>query len=230
MAAPEAIVKELIRLLDPQSVIDIGCGIGTFLYCFKKNGVEKVLGIDGDWVNRDLLYKHILPNEFLVQDLEKPLQLEEKFDLVICIEVAEHLSEKASDILIKTLTNAGKVVVFSAAIPFQGGQNHINEQWLDYWIKKFSDHEYILHDVLKPLFWNNSDIFFWYKQNMVIFTPKGYKFKLDVELEYNKLKNVIHQDLFLNKVHEINTIRNGSADKLFYIKLLLKSIFGYKNS
>ena len=228
LLAPTAIVNEIMRLINPKSVLDIGCGIGTFLHCFKKSGLTDVLGIDGEWVNKEILNKYILPDEFLEMDLEETFYLERKFDLVICLEVAEHISESASDKLINNIINAGKVVLFSAPIPFQGGQNHINEQWLDFWVKKFSKHKYILHDVLKPMLWNNPDIFFWYKQNIVLFTSRDYKFQIEFEL--NKLKNIIHQDLYLNKVNEINAIRTGSMSKSFYLKLSLKSIIGHENS
>jgi 2-polyprenyl-3-methyl-5-hydroxy-6-metoxy-1,4-benzoquinol methylase len=71
LTAPREIVPVIMKLLNPTSVADIGCGIGTFLYCFKESGVKQVLGIDGKWVNKDLLSEYLLPEEFNEFDLEK---------------------------------------------------------------------------------------------------------------------------------------------------------------
>ena len=202
----EAIVPELVKLLNPKSVVDVGCGTGNFLYCFKKEGVTDILGLDGPWVNKEMLFKHISPEEFLEADFEKEIRLEKKFDLVVSLEVAEHLSASAADGFVKNLVNAGKMIVFSAAIPFQGGQNHLNEQWLTYWEEKFLTHEYECHDVLRPIFWDNDNIPYYYKQNMVLFCPKGYKF--DKPVVYNPLKNVVHKDLYTRRAKKIAPLVN----------------------
>ncbi len=83
--APNRIVPEVIQLVNPQSVVDIGCGIGTFLHVFKMNGVSDVLGIDGPWANKKLLKKYINPEEFQEWDLEKEIKLNKKYDLVVSL-------------------------------------------------------------------------------------------------------------------------------------------------
>lgn len=194
--APNEIVPIIMDLINPKSVIDIGCGIGTFLYCFKKFGTKKILGVDGKWVNKSLLDKYLSPDEFLEFDIECPFEINEKFDLVVSLEVAEHLCAESADIFINNLISCGNVVLFSAAIPLQGGQNHVNEQWLDYWEEKFNNYNFVVHDVLKPLLWNNPKVFCWYKQNMVIFAHKDFILSKK-ELKYNYLDKVVHYDLFL---------------------------------
>lgn len=220
--APKEIVPELVKLLKPKNVVDFGCGIGTFLYCFKQAGIKEVLGLDGSWVNKELLYKYLTPQEFKECNLEEKIKLRKKFDLVISLEVAEHLSEKSADIFIQNLIAAGEMIVFAAAIPYQEGQNHINEQWLDYWEEKFLEYNYEMHDILRPIFWDNSKIFWWYKQNMVLFTPKVYNFKS--KYAYNVLKNVVHYELFMHRAKLLNEITNGDAGIKTYLKYLLKSI------
>jgi SAM-dependent methyltransferase len=232
LQSPKEIVPVLMDLVAPRSVVDIGCGIGTFLYCFKEAGVEKVLGVDGSWVNRDLLHKYIQPGEFREHDLEKLLQLDMKYDLAICLEVAEHLKPEAADTMVENLVKAGNIILFSAAVPQQGGQNHLNEQWPSYWENKFRKHGYRMHDFLKPVFWNNPKVFFWYKQNMVFFAPEGYQFT--GSHEYNQLNHVIHPDMFTNNITELNQqldhIRNGEMPPYNYFKYLVKSIIGKKYS
>src|SRR5687768_14165313 len=142
LSAPQEIVPQLVKLFNPKSVVDIGCGLGTFLHCFKLEGVKDVLGIDGPWVNKELLKKYLNENEFLERDLEKEILLEKKYDLVLSLEVAEHLAPESADIFIQSLISSGRIIIFSAAIPRQGGQNHVNEQWLPFWEDKFMRYGY----------------------------------------------------------------------------------------
>lgn len=210
------IVPHVVKLINPKSVVDIGCGIGTFLRSFKEAGVEKILGIDGTWVDKNILHKYINHNEFIELDLEKPIKLNQTFNLVVCLEVVEHLSPHAADIIIQSLVSAGKIILFSAAIPNQGGQNHINEQWLTYWEEKFNAHNYILHDVLRPIFWNNPNIVTWYKQNIVLIAHKD--MELNLQLPYNPIRNIIHPLYFQEALD-----RNRKWDN--FIKLSKKEKF-----
>ncbi len=200
LLSPNNIVPVIIELIEPKSVIDIGCGLGTFLRVFKENGVQKVLGIDGPWVKKELLFQNIDENEFIETEIEKPLEVENKFDLLVCLEVAEHLSPQRGETIVSDLCKLSDVILFSAAIPFQGGDHHYNEQWISYWENKFKKEGYIKRDILKPIFWANEDVFWWYKQNMVIFTKPEFKFKSNMKLVENTLTNIIHPELFLTVV------------------------------
>ncbi len=154
----------IIDLLQPQSVVDVGCGLGDWLSVFQENGVKKILGIDGNWLNVQKLYvdkKHLLTH-----DLTLPLTLQNKFDLAICLEVAEHLSVTTADILVNSLVQLSNNIIFSAAVPGQGGQNHINEQWPKYWQEKFQNKGYTFYDAIRPLIWDNENIKPWYRQNI----------------------------------------------------------------
>jgi len=228
LESPKEIVPEIVKLLNPTSVVDIGCGLGTFLYCFKQEGVKEVLGIDGPWADKSMLYKHLSQDEFLEKDLEKEFHLDKEFDLVVSLEVAEHISAESADTFVSNLVSSGKIILFSAAIPYQGGQNHINEQWLTYWEVKFAKHDYIIHDVLRPLFWDNPRIFWWYKQNMVLITPKEFTF--NETLEYNPLRNVVHYEFHTEKTKLLNDLVYGRSSKRTYIKYFIKSIIGSNNS
>ncbi|WP_447951996.1 class I SAM-dependent methyltransferase [Chryseobacterium koreense] len=220
--SPKEIVPELIKIFKPKSVADFGCGLGTFLYCFKEAGVNDILGLDGNWVNRDLLSTYLAPNEFRASNLEEKITLQKKYDLVISLEVAEHISEKSADTFVENLVNAGDLVVFGASIPFQEGQNHLNEQWVDYWEMKFNEKGYKMLDILRPVFWDNPNIFWWYRQNMVLFVPKDFAF--DTDLPQNVLKKIVHPDWYLDKSKRLEVLMNGDAETKLYLKLLMKSI------
>ncbi|MEW4925031.1 class I SAM-dependent methyltransferase [Algibacter sp. 2305UL17-15] len=216
--APSQIVPEIIKIVKPKSVVDVGCGTGTFLHCFKQSGIEEVLGIDGPWANKELLHKHLSPEEFKEIDLNKEeFNLNKKFDLVLSLEVANHLEEKQADTFIENLVNSGKIILFSAAVPFQGGDYQINFQWLSYWEKKFLKHDYVVHDVLRPLFWNNPKIFCWYKQNMVLVAPKDFEFEnKTLQSVPKEMRDIVH--------YELHTMLNSS--RLYTVFRKLRSLLG----
>jgi SAM-dependent methyltransferase len=223
LESPKEIVPIIMQMLKPNSVIDFGCGLGTFLRCFKECGVKDVLGVDGQWVNKQLLIENIREDEFMAANLENEIVLNRKFDLAISCEVAEHLSEKCTDIYLKNLVNASDLIIFGAAIPFQEGQNHLNEQWPTYWIDKFEKFGYKKYDILRPVFWNNPKIFWWYRQNMLLFSA------MDLEIDKNFHKNyidcIVHPELYQHKSQRLNQILNGELPIKSYIKLLFKSVF-----
>ena len=141
-----------MQIVEPRSVVDFGCGNGSWLRVFEELGVNDILGIDLVKLNdNDLLIKQ---DNIIVRDLSNKINLDRQFGLVICLEVAEHLSDKNSDNLIDNLCTHGDVILFSAAIPGQGGQYHKNEQWHTYWEAKFNQRGYLSYDIFVPLFDN----------------------------------------------------------------------------
>jgi SAM-dependent methyltransferase len=194
------IVPVLIELFQPNSVIDVGCGTATFLHVFEREGVADITGIDGDWVDREKLAKHINPKQFLTKDLEKGFEIDKRFDLALCLEVAEHLEAKSAVKFVESLCNLSDIIVFSAAVPLQGGQNHLNEQWLSYWNDLFRANGYRIYDVLRPIFWENEKIFPWYKQNIVVFA-KGEMNELSHSTSFHGA-NIIHPELFEMKAEQ----------------------------
>jgi SAM-dependent methyltransferase len=160
------IVPYVIDLIKPRNVVDIGCGTGTWLSAFKDCGIDDILGIDGDYVDRPLL--QISSECFSPYDLTKPLNLDKSFDLVVSLEVAEHLPESKAKQFIDSLVHLGDVVLFSAAIPHQPGDDHINCQWIDYWAEIFYEKGFILFDCIRMKFWQNPKVDCWYAQNMFL--------------------------------------------------------------
>jgi SAM-dependent methyltransferase len=163
----EVIVPLMLGLLPVSSVVDIGCGDGSWLFVFRKLGVEDVLGLDGEYVDRNVL--QIPQDRFQAVDLTKPFGLKRVFDLAISLEVGEHLPAESASGFVASLCGLAPAVLFSAAIPFQGGNHHINEQWPDKWAELFKEHEYVPVDFLRKRVWQNETVEWWYAQNTLLF-------------------------------------------------------------
>jgi hypothetical protein len=142
-----SIVLEHIPAIE--SAVDIGCGVGTWLSVLREKGVNHIQGIDGHWVDKELL---VIPrNNFSQVDLSKVVvTLPRRYGLAISLEVAEHLLPERAAEFVTSLTDLSDFVLFSAAIPFQGGSGHVNEQWPDYWAELFSTLNYVAFDLIRP--------------------------------------------------------------------------------
>ena len=110
---------------NPDKVLDLGCGVGRFMLPFYESGV-KVKGVEG---SSYAVNNPIEENLDIIQyDLTKPLKLNGNFDLVICIEVLEHIPEKHSEKVVELISKSGNKAIISAAEPGQGGTYHVNEK------------------------------------------------------------------------------------------------------
>jgi SAM-dependent methyltransferase len=167
----EQIVPLLTTALPLNSVADFGCGQGAWLSVWRKTGAI-VVGVDGPYV--DCRYLMIDTLQFRAADLNQPIDLGRRFDLVQSLEVAEHLPPQRASDFIGTLTAHGRLVMFSAAVPGQGGEHHINEQPLEYWRKKFCDCGYVALDYIRPQIARNFAIQQWYRYNIVLYVESDY--------------------------------------------------------
>lgn len=229
-SAAREILPFLIKMFAPSSILDVGCGIGTWLSVAKELQVKEVLGIDGTYVDRDLL--KVDSTEFLEYDLRSPLNLQKKFDLALCLEVAEHLPDSSSGVLVQSLCKHSDVIVFSAAIPGQGGQNHLNEQWPSYWVQLFEKEGFLCYDILRPVFWNNEQVEFWYKQNMLLFSKVDIASGISEWPKPSKI-NIVHPELFekvssiassLDNENQLLRARINKPGVRFAFELFLNSI------
>jgi SAM-dependent methyltransferase len=162
-----AIVPWLVDTLGPASVVDVGCGRGAWLAAFRDAGVDDVLGLDGDYVERHSL--HIDASQFRAVDLVAPPDLGRRFDLAVSLEVAEHLPADDADGFVRLLTSLAPVVIFSGAIPGQGGTHHVNEQWPAYWAQRFEREGYRAIDAVRPRFWEDPRVAYYFAQNVVVY-------------------------------------------------------------
>ena len=160
------VVPITMRLLDVESVLDVGCGAGAWLHVWKQHGVTEVVGID----SMDESFSGFLhESEFVRKDLTSKFDLNRRFDLVQCLEVAEHLPEESASSLVRSLVKHGDYVLFSAAQPGQGGEYHINEKTIGFWRQLFKEENYILFDAIRTRIIKDRDVEPWYRYNMLLY-------------------------------------------------------------
>lgn len=203
----QVVVPMIIDTIAPKTVVDVGCGVGTWLSVFADCGVEDYLGVDGEYVDEKNLM--IPKSKYQALDLNNPINLNRKFDLVVSLEVAEHLPDRNAEEFIKSLTSLGPVVMFSAAIPFQGGTGHVNEQWPEYWQAYFNKYGYVMLDALRAKIWNDEAVEPWYRQNILLYIREDcidrypqVKKELDGK-KYSPLA-LVHPQIYLNNINQLD--------------------------
>jgi SAM-dependent methyltransferase len=165
------ILRNLLGKIEIKSVLDLGCGRGAWLGWWMNHGATDVFGIDGAYV--DVSKLHIPRTSFMPFDLTKALSLGRKFDLVQTLEVVEHLDPSVGEQFIDNLVCHGHLILFSAAIPGQGGSFHLNERPWQYWRELFAARGYEVFDYIRPLVKDENTIVFWYRHNTFIYAHRS---------------------------------------------------------
>jgi hypothetical protein len=171
-ASARVVTQLMLGEMRIASLLDVGAGHGAWAAAWLAAGVADVVAVDGDYVARDRLA--IPPDRFVAHDLTRPLSLGRRFDLVQSLEVAEHLPEALAGRFVQSLVDHGDIVLFSSAVPNQGGEHHVNEQPLDYWRVHFARHGYEAYDWLRPKLRDERRVKPWYRFNSIIYAnPAG---------------------------------------------------------
>lgn len=191
------IVPILERIYRPRSVVDVGCGEGWFASQFLADGVPAV-GLDIERPTGSPLS----PEQFVEHDLSQGvIPMNVTADMALCLEVAEHLPAGRAEGLVSDLCESSPVIVFSAAIPDQGGHGHVNERWQSYWAGLFDGYGYHPDAAVRDLIWHDPEVEPWYRQNIVVYTQGG-----PVQ---TPLLDVVHPGIYrwkVDAVGELDTI------------------------
>lgn len=223
----KGVIPQILKFIRPDSLIDVGCGVGTWLSIWKEFGINNISGVDGSYVNlQDLL---IDKAHFITADLDKGFEANQKFELVTCLEVAEHIQPQNAEKLIQSLCNLGDVILFSAAIPGQEGTLHLNEQYPGYWIDLFSKHNFTAYDCIRDKIWNNDQISWWYRQNILFFVKDTAKENYPMITSQKKLAlPLVHPGLFHHKSVRVaeyeNILKNPYTVARFFASVYLNKI------
>ena len=203
-------VPWLVDLLRPTSVVDVGCGLGIWLKVLHENGVGKILGLDAPWVPVDKL--KIPAEKFVQADLAHldtvAVDSFGRFDLALSLEVAEHIPAEHAKAFVAMLTDLAPCVLFSAAIPDQGGIGHVNERWPQDWMSTFREFNYVCIDCVRGRFWDDDKVAPWYAQNAFFFVEEQaanrYELLREAEAKYSfGRRSVIHPKQYARKIAEL---------------------------
>jgi hypothetical protein len=192
--------KCLFDIIKIESIVDVGCGRGPWLKAFSEIfslRPASLLGIDGPWNTRERLE---VDADYIGINLDRleELKVDRKFDLAICVEVAEHLHPNSAGVLIQELCSLSDVVIFSAATKHQGGIGHRNEIYPSEWAHIFHDNGYLVYDYFRPLLWGISSIRPWYLQSIFLYIRRDSKVSTYIQsLGYSPMLNAE----FMNCVH-----------------------------
>ena len=199
--AAERVLRLVYDKIKVGSVLDIGCGRGLWLAVAAELGATETIGIEGPWIEAHSTY--IPLGQILTQDLELEFNLNRSFDLVISIEVGEHLSSVAAETFVTSLVRHGDFVLFSAAIPFQPGTSHVNCQFPDYWAGLFAKHGYRPVDFIRRAIWNDAGMHVWIRQNVLAFVSPEFLLKNPWAREIASASgplSIVHPELFTTLV------------------------------
>jgi hypothetical protein len=163
----ELVLRALRAWIPFASVVDFGTGRGNWLKAAMEMGVSDVRGYDIPEI--DVAHRQIPAEQFFPADLGQPIEVGRHFDLAISTEVAEHLPKEDAATFVANIAQASDLVLFSAAIPYQGGAGHQNENWVEYWVRLFRPHGFACFDVLRMRLWNEAAIRSYYRQNVLVF-------------------------------------------------------------
>lgn len=214
-SSAKRLIPILLHMVPVRSVIDFGCGAGAWLAAFEIAGIEHCVGIEGGDVNANAANSSQIT--IYTSNLEHKISLGERFDLAISLEVGEHLRASAADNYIASIAGHSDLVLFSAAVPGQGGLRHVNEQWPQYWASLFAQHGYFCYDVLRDQIWNDAEIAFWYRQNVLLFASGEAAHA--IERQGHKPSNpraLVHPCLFEQKVNSrVGSVRESFRDVAF---------------
>lgn len=227
LAGPQAAIPLLFRDLKPASLLDVGCGVGTWLRAAYDLGIADVLGVDGVDIPEDMLL--IPKNLFNHFDFTQPLRLGRRFDVALCLEVAEHLEPNAGALLITSLTEHADTIFFSAACPGQAGQHHLNCQWPAYWQTHFNTRGFVCDDNPRWRIWNIDAVEPWYRQNLFVATRSpmnaGKETRIKPVIHPKMLKWILDRQSLERHSQCRLQIEQGSELLAWYVKTPVKAFW-----
>lgn len=217
LASEPTVLSFVADIRKLRSVVDFGCGLASWLHAARRLGATEIRGYDIPEL--PLEARGLKSEEFFPMDLALFVELEKKFDLAICLEVAEHVPSDGARTLIRSLCSASDWVLFSAALPHQGGMGHINENWVEYWAALFAENSYLCYDILRMKFWHDTRIAHYYRQNTCLYVRPGAHYALAARgyKPSTRPPSLIHPELLLKHVSRLPGRHRIDADvQAFY--------------
>jgi len=132
----DRIAETVVLELAPASALDAGCGPGLLVEALRRRGVE-AWGVDVS----EYAIENAAPASSAycrVASVTEPLDRE--YDLIVCIEVLEHLPESLADSAVSNIAAHARTILFSSAPDDLRDPSHLNVRPQDYWAGLFARH------------------------------------------------------------------------------------------
>lgn len=212
---PAILLSKMLEGQKVNSLVDVGAGVGTWVAAALEINIPRVRGIDGILVDRDAL---ACPPDLISQvDFRASFDLGERFDVALCLEVAEHLEERNAEVFVSSLVNHADAIFFSAAIPGQNGENHVNCQWPEYWQNLFNRFGYECSDNIRWKLWNCTDSEPWYRQNMMTAV------KSERAGQESRISPVIHPEMLKHLATD-----SGGPESRTRLRKVMNKVLGFR--
>lgn len=134
--------EKIIEKYSPATVLDIGCAFGYLVSALRNKGVQ-AYGIDISEYALSQADEKIKPYVKVMSALDNlPDEFPKKYDLVVSIEMIEHLYEDDGLKVIKKMTEYSDMILLSSTDNDFAEPTHVNVQPKEYWCEKFAEHNY----------------------------------------------------------------------------------------
>ncbi|WP_458094685.1 class I SAM-dependent methyltransferase [Roseomonas sp. WA12] len=195
------------------SVLDVGCGTGALLSAVIEGGAEDVLGIDGAWADPQLLAFD--PGLFRQIELNEAFDLGRRFDLVVSLETGEHVRPVAAAGFVASIARHGDQILFSAALPGQGGADHVNECWPESWTQLFAAEGFDAFDPIRRTLWGDADVEPWMQQNALLFLRRDQPVPKSLEpfRITGEPATFVHRVTYTRLIRRISQLKKEVADR-----------------
>lgn len=164
-----AMATSITLHIKPRTVIDVGCGTGALLAALRGRGC-KVRGLE--YSDAGITACRLRKLEVVKFDITTAAAPSDRFDLAVSFEVAEHLPAAFADRYVRLLCALSDTVIISAAVPGQGGTDHVNEQPHSYWIEKFNAEGFLFEEHISSQIsreWTGWGVAPFYAANVLVF-------------------------------------------------------------
>ncbi|WP_418026664.1 glycosyltransferase [Paenibacillus sp. JJ1722] len=193
------IADEIVRRFDPKTVLDAGCAMGYLVEALRKRGVE-AYGFDISQYAISNVHDDIKPY-CIVHSIEEPLpsSFPQKFDLVVTLEVLEHLSPDLGEKAIENLCEYTDMIIFSSTPDDIEDRTHVNVQLGEYWSKKFAENGFFRNLVQPMDFICSWAMIFERKKNSIPDLIFNYEMNMRInEIQYDEKNKSLTSKVFFD--------------------------------
>ena len=210
------IAERIIKDFNPKTVLDVGCAKGFLVEALRDRGIE-AYGIDISEYAISQVREDIQPY-CKVQSILEPI--DRQYDLILNIEVLEHLENKDIEFAIKNMCDHSEKIIFSSTPHDLKEATHFSVKPIEEWVEKFYNNNFIRDVEYDASFISNQAIFLQKSNVRIQQIIKSYErrfyrlFNENVELRKELIDTTIRFDDILKEVEPLKKT-NSEYSKIY---------------